>query len=362
VKIRRLAFVPALALVVGMVAGPSIANGASAPDFTIAASPTSATVVAGGTASTKVSTTPLGGLVGDVAFTATGLPAVTSATFTPVQTAIGSGTSLSVATDATTPAGTYAITITGTQVLNVITVAPIVRSTTFQLQVTGSTPAAPAPGITAAFNAAYGKAIRGVWTQPPPAACPRVNLACSLDYSNLRLPPFEQHVVIRQYPPKPDLSYEVFHFDVPAGQAKCQADDSADWTGLTGTADGPFPGTVEIIGGGVGPRVDPPASRWISFFYQINSPFLTNLSVGTGMIQGSFLGACFIGIGHDEYDAEYATAGWPGVFEMGSGLVLVRGAAGVSKTIDIALTSYAGLPDAGSLQPPTPVCPPAGCS
>jgi hypothetical protein len=84
------------------------------PDFTLGASPSSQTVAAGGGAAYTVTVTAVNGFTGTVGLSASGLPAGATATFNPASVT-GSGTSsLGVATTASTPPGSYPITITGT--------------------------------------------------------------------------------------------------------------------------------------------------------------------------------------------------------------------------------------------------------
>jgi subtilisin family serine protease len=89
---------------------------ASAPDFTVSVSPSSATVSAGGSTSFVVSVARVNGFAGDVALSLSGLPASQAAwSFSPPVVAGGTGTAqLSVATAATIPPGSYPLTITGT--------------------------------------------------------------------------------------------------------------------------------------------------------------------------------------------------------------------------------------------------------
>src|SRR5204862_6171062 len=77
--------------------------GASAPDFSVSASPASQTVVQGNPASYTVTVTPSGGFASTVNLSATGLPSGVTATFTPSSFPNGSGTSrLSITTSTTT--------------------------------------------------------------------------------------------------------------------------------------------------------------------------------------------------------------------------------------------------------------------
>ena len=104
-------------------------NAAQAADFTISASPANRTVKRGNSGTYTVSVTGSGGFSGNVAFTVSGLPAGTTASFSPTSVN-GSGTStLTVSTTIpTTPKGTFNLTITGTS-------ASLTRSTTVSLKV-----------------------------------------------------------------------------------------------------------------------------------------------------------------------------------------------------------------------------------
>jgi uncharacterized membrane protein len=84
------------------------------PDFTLAASPSSATVAQGATASYDVSVGGVNGFAGDVALSLGGLPDGVGFAFTPAVVA-GAGTArLTIATTAATPASSYTLTVTGT--------------------------------------------------------------------------------------------------------------------------------------------------------------------------------------------------------------------------------------------------------
>src|SRR6185437_3019239 len=83
-------------------------------DFTISASPSAQSANQGATANYTVTLTPLNGFTSTVSFSISGLPAGATATFTPASLA-GSGTSaLAISTTTSTPSGSYALTITGT--------------------------------------------------------------------------------------------------------------------------------------------------------------------------------------------------------------------------------------------------------
>lgn len=87
-----------------------VATPAPVPGFTLAAAPSSVTAVQGASANVALSITPVNGFSGTVSFATTGLPTGASATFT----AVSGGNTLRLAAGATTPAGSYTITVTGT--------------------------------------------------------------------------------------------------------------------------------------------------------------------------------------------------------------------------------------------------------
>jgi hypothetical protein len=82
-----------------------------APDFSLSASPSSVTVAPGGSGSTTITVTPVNGFNGGVALSVSGLPAGASASFSPASTTSTSVLTLNAGTAA---AGTYALTVTGT--------------------------------------------------------------------------------------------------------------------------------------------------------------------------------------------------------------------------------------------------------
>jgi subtilisin family serine protease len=89
---------------------------ATAPDFTLAATPGSATTAAGGSASYAVDVGSINGFSSQVALTLSGLSASQAAwTFAPAAIAGGSGSStLTITTAATLAPGTYPLSITAT--------------------------------------------------------------------------------------------------------------------------------------------------------------------------------------------------------------------------------------------------------
>jgi Domain of unknown function (DUF1929)/Glyoxal oxidase N-terminus len=100
--------VPSVASFVQVTPAPA------SPDFALAATPSSQSVPPGKSASYSVSVTASGGFTGNVTFSVTGLPTGATASFSP-SSVTGSGSStLSISTSASTPGGTYPLTITAT--------------------------------------------------------------------------------------------------------------------------------------------------------------------------------------------------------------------------------------------------------
>jgi hypothetical protein len=108
-------------------------NGDTQPpvnNFSIAVSPTSGSVAPGGSATATVSTATTSGSAQTVAWSASGLPSGATATFNPTSVNSGGSSTLTIATSASTPAGTYSVTVTGTG-------ASATRMATYSLTVTG---------------------------------------------------------------------------------------------------------------------------------------------------------------------------------------------------------------------------------
>ena len=85
-----------------------------ANDFSIAASPASQTVTAGGSTTYSVTTAVTSGAAQTITPSVSGLPAGATASFNPASVTAGSGSTMTVATATSTPAGTSTLTITGT--------------------------------------------------------------------------------------------------------------------------------------------------------------------------------------------------------------------------------------------------------
>jgi subtilase family serine protease len=86
--------------------------GSSTPSFTLSASPSSVTITQGGSGTSTITVTDLGGFSGSVTLAASGLPSGVTAGFSPNPTTGTSTLTLTVSATATT--GTSTVTITGT--------------------------------------------------------------------------------------------------------------------------------------------------------------------------------------------------------------------------------------------------------
>jgi len=85
----------------------------SSPDFSLAATPSSQTVVAGNNTTYTASISALNGFSSSVSFTVSGLPAGATGTFNPTSVTGAGSSTLTVATTTGTAPGTYTLTVTG---------------------------------------------------------------------------------------------------------------------------------------------------------------------------------------------------------------------------------------------------------
>src|SRR2546423_1830740 len=109
------------------------------PDFSLAASPASRTVVQGGGTTYTATVTGGTGFSGTVSLSVSGLPAGASASFSPASISNSGSSTLSVSTSSTTPPGSYPLTITGTSGSLVHTASvTLVVSADFSVSVTPS--------------------------------------------------------------------------------------------------------------------------------------------------------------------------------------------------------------------------------
>ncbi len=108
------------------------------PDFTIAATPASQAVAPTGSTNYTANVTATGGFADTVTFSASGLPAGATASFSPASVA-GSGSSTMTVTTNATAAASYLLTITGTSaggIAHSTTVTLVVGNPDFTLSVT----------------------------------------------------------------------------------------------------------------------------------------------------------------------------------------------------------------------------------
>jgi cellulose 1,4-beta-cellobiosidase len=91
----------------------TVAAGGGTPDFSVSASPAVLSVAAGSSTSGNVTLTRSNGFAGAVSFSATGLPAGVTASFSPATTSTtGTGSVLTLSAAGTAAAGTATVTIT----------------------------------------------------------------------------------------------------------------------------------------------------------------------------------------------------------------------------------------------------------
>ncbi|RLG55505.1 MAG: hypothetical protein DRN95_07785, partial [Candidatus Hydrothermarchaeota archaeon] len=89
-------------------------SGGGEPDFTISATPSSGTVVQGGSTTYTVSLTSQNGFSSSVSLSISGLPSGCTHNFNPDSVTPTGSSTLTVTTSTSTPTGTYTLTITGT--------------------------------------------------------------------------------------------------------------------------------------------------------------------------------------------------------------------------------------------------------
>ena len=103
-----------------------------APDFQLSATPSTQSVAVGSNASYTVNVTAINGFSGSVNLAASGLPAGANAAFSPATVTGTSASTLAITTAATTPSGSYPITIQGTS-------GTLTKSTSVTLTLSGGT-------------------------------------------------------------------------------------------------------------------------------------------------------------------------------------------------------------------------------
>ena len=91
-----------------------VVNAPAPPDFSVSATPASATVVQGNSTSYTVNVNPTGGFTGTVNLSVSGLPSGATASFNPTSVSGSGSSTLTVSTGNNTATGSFRLTITGT--------------------------------------------------------------------------------------------------------------------------------------------------------------------------------------------------------------------------------------------------------
>jgi len=128
-----------------------------APGFTLSASPTSVSVAQGGTRTSTITVTDVGGFSGTVALAATGLPSGVSASFANGSTAGTQILTLTASTSAATTSSAVAVTIAGTS-------GSLSATTTVSLSITSEPSFAPGSGGTTTMTLSPGATTGNVGT------------------------------------------------------------------------------------------------------------------------------------------------------------------------------------------------------
>ncbi|MEU0881452.1 M28 family metallopeptidase [Lentzea sp. NPDC005914] len=107
----------------------SAVSGTPGADFSVAVSPTSGSVAAGSSVQATVSTQTTSGSAQSVQLSASGLPSGATASFNPASVTTGGNSTLTISTTASTPSGTYPVTVTAA--------GSVSHTATYSLTVTG---------------------------------------------------------------------------------------------------------------------------------------------------------------------------------------------------------------------------------
>ncbi len=108
----------------------TLAGSAPAPDFTLAANPSTISTAQGASGASAISTGAVNGFAGAVSLSATGVPAGASASFSPTSIS-GAGSSTLTLAAGSAAAGSYVVTVTGTS-------GALSHSATLSWSITGS--------------------------------------------------------------------------------------------------------------------------------------------------------------------------------------------------------------------------------
>jgi galactose oxidase-like protein/PKD domain-containing protein len=120
------------------LASTPVSRTVTVPDFSLTATPSSQTALPGSAANYNVAVSAGAGFSGSIGFSVNGLPSLATASFTP-DTLAGSGsTTMMVSTSASTPQGTYPLTITGTAglITHTVNVTLVVTGGDFTISIT----------------------------------------------------------------------------------------------------------------------------------------------------------------------------------------------------------------------------------
>jgi kumamolisin len=147
------------------------------PGFSLSASPSTVSVVAGSSGTSTITSAVVGGFNAAVALSYSTLPSGVTASFSPGSFSTGSGTStLKFTTSASTPTGTYPITITGTS-------GATTATTTVNLTVTA--PVAGSFSISVSPSSGYLLQGQSGYATVTTTTSGSFNAAISLSYSTL---------------------------------------------------------------------------------------------------------------------------------------------------------------------------------
>jgi len=146
------------------------------PDFSLAATPSARSVTQGGTTTYAVSTAAIAGFTGGIGLSVSGLPAGATAGFSATPVSPGSGSTLTVSTGPSTPAGTYQLAIVGAS------------GSLSHGQVVTLTVTAPAPDFTLAATPSSRSASQGGGTTYAISTAPVAGFTGSIDLGVTGLP------------------------------------------------------------------------------------------------------------------------------------------------------------------------------
>lgn len=130
------------------------ATPSTSPSFALTSTPASATMLPGDTAAYTVAATAQNGFTGAIAFSVSGGPSGSTATFSPASVNAGGATNMQVATKSNSPSGNYTLVITGTSgtVSQTASVALNLSAGGKQFTITAPPTVLPGPGAGMPLN------------------------------------------------------------------------------------------------------------------------------------------------------------------------------------------------------------------